>query len=261
MAPAQPSPRQQRQQAAAGAALATLAARREVAPPAAPQQLSPEEQQQAAAAASAAAAAADHMAQLLMVRSESFCLQCHFPHGDQPRCSLGRNDQCCHGGPRRVECITPAVNMQEEEVAESAATGAKQARKKAQKSRNSAKKAAKAAATSPSPAGATPEAAAAAQLVDQPAACGSGVRSGMQPTYGSDASAGAEAQPPAGSGADDSWAAVCPDQGARDPAGRQATLLRRCALKSRVSNICLESAGRAATIALCVCCRPGCGTL
>ena len=88
-------------------------------------------------------------------------------------------------------------------MAESAAKGAQQARKKAQKSRKSAKKAVKAAA--PSTVSATPEAAAAAQPDDQSEACGSGVQSDAQPTSGSDASAGAEAQPPAGSGADDSW--------------------------------------------------------
>jgi hypothetical protein len=60
---------QQHVAAAAAAAAATLTARQGATPPMAHAQPSPEEQQRAAAAASAAEAAADHMAQLLMVRS------------------------------------------------------------------------------------------------------------------------------------------------------------------------------------------------
>ena len=126
---------------------------------------------------------------------------------------------CCNVGSWGVECINPAVHIQEEEVAESAAKGAQQARKKAQKSRKSAKKAVKAAA--PSTVSATPEAAAAAQPDDQSAACGSGVRSGAQPTSGSVASKGAEAQPHTGSEVDNSWQ-LCPltEVGDRRPAER-----------------------------------------
>jgi hypothetical protein len=97
---------------------------------------------------------------------------------------------------------TPVVVMQDEEAAESAAKGAKQARKKAQKSRKSANKAAKAAAPSFADN-------AAAQLVGQHAASGSRSPACAQPTSGSNATADAAAQPPAGSVTDNSWQ-LCP---------------------------------------------------
>ena len=116
--------------------------------------------------------------------------------------------------------------MQDEEAAESSAKGAKQARRKAQKSRKSAKKAAKAAAPSVAED-------AAAQLVGQHAAAGSGHPSCAQPASGSVATADAAAQPDVGSGADDSWQ-LCPltkvgeTQLAHKPFGVCGTVLWVC---------------------------------
>jgi hypothetical protein len=73
-------------------------------------------------------------------------------------------------------------------------------------SKKAAKRAAKAAAPSPADlADVTPEAAPAEQPVDRHAASGSGYQPSAQQTSGSAADAGADVQPPTGSGADNSW--------------------------------------------------------